>query len=130
MDLIPIDELGPDAGIVPITDPLQRIGQELHLLAELVEVIQSDLGRLLESHPSGNREHVYKLQSLDTLKQYTTEIAKFSRTLALSACPSWTLDLNPALHGVVVADLKSRLDPLLADRPPVEAPPQGECQFF
>jgi hypothetical protein len=114
--------------VVPIADPLRRIGRELQALATLVEEVEAAVGRLLERSPPGPGDPVRELQSLDLLRQQVLAIAAFSRTLSRHTPESWVLDLEAPLRAVALSDLTARLHP--GTGPPPVAPAGGQCEFF
>lgn len=91
---------------VPVSLALERAGNELRSLSEMV-------GRLQHTIPDGMASMspaiCRELQALDHIHQHLDELYSYLQSVALLASPDWTIDIEHATADIRLALMTERL---------------------
>jgi hypothetical protein len=119
----------PNSKMMPVADLLQRIANELRDLTEVVDDLQSLVGRLVAASAIRDQDSMRELQEFDRLGQNLCGVANFTQALGESASREWLLNPEVASRAVHLSELAARLT--LQRRPELSRSiGAGELEFF
>jgi hypothetical protein len=120
----------PKPNAAPVADLLHRIAEELRDLTEVVDGLQTLVGRLVAASAIQGEGAMRELQEFDRLGQNLSGVANFAQALGDSASREWLLNPQIASRAVHLSELAARLTSRRRREPPSQAVGAGELEFF
>ncbi|WP_158814581.1 hypothetical protein [Methylocapsa sp. S129] len=120
----------PKSRTMPVADLLQRIADELRDLTQVVDNLQSLVGRLVAASAIRDGDAMRELQNFDRLGQNLSGVANFAEALGGAAPEDWLVNPHSASRAVHLSDLAARLVSQGARGPASDPAGAGELEFF
>ena len=106
---------GAAGALVPVTEVLMTVSDEIRMLSDGVNDLQELIGNLVVAGAFGGSHSLYELQSLDRLSQSLDAISDYLGGASKISSPDWKIDVAEASRCVKIAEMSDRLNGITRD---------------